>query len=311
MEKPEILISAGSKQEIEAYLQAGADAISIGEQQFGLRMPGNFQQQDMQELISHTHQMGGKAYVSVNHLIDNNQLTLLTSYLNNLVQWGADALVFGDPAVLQVCREENLQLALHWNAEMTSTNFSTARFWQGKGASRVVLARELNLEEIHEAKRQLPDMEVQIQVHGMTNIYHSRRNLVQSYMQHRQPVAQENQQYGMDQNLYLIEQERRNLKLPVFEDGSGTHIMSADDLCYLESIDEILQQPIDSFKIEGLLKPMSYNEVVIRKYRQAIDAFVTDPEHYEFDDTWLESIEALQPPGRELSFGFLFKEQVY
>jgi putative protease len=307
--KPELLVTAGSAEEMKRLIEAGADAVNVGEQTFGLRLPGDMTLSDLQTAIPWAHERGAKVYVSVNHIMDNDTLRLLPDYLKGLETAGADAVVFGDPAVLMAVKQHAPSLKLHWNAEMTSTNYATANYWGTKGASRVVFARELNMEQILEAKKHLT-VEAQVQVHGMTNIYHSKRSLLSNYAEHlgKDPDAES---YGADRGLFLIEQERPNEHFPVFEDRNGTHIMSSDDVCMIENLPELIDGGIDSFKIEGLLKPIEYNETVVRCYRAAIDAYVSDPQRYCFDPEWLERIQKLQPADRELSYGFFYKEQVY
>lgn len=309
MKKPELLITAGSCREIETYAASGADAVQIGENRYGVRMPGNFDIAGIKEAIQTAKQCGVRVYVSVHNLIPHERLDGLGDYLEKLAEWEADAIIFGDPAILVTLKERGLQMRLHWDGEMTATNAETANFWKKHGAVRAVLARELNLEEIKMFRKQT-DMEIQVQVHGITNIYHSMRRLVTSYMDHLGRHTPD-MKYGAEQGLYLVEHERRGLKLPIFEDDAGTHIMSPDDICMIENLDELAEAEPDSLKIEGLLKTEQYNETVVRCYREAIDALYSDPEHYEFDEQWLEKIEELQPPGRELSYGFYYKEQVY
>lgn len=313
MKKPELMISAGSAEEVQRYIKAGADAVVVGEHKFGMRLPGEVTTEELRTLVPWAHEQGAKVYVAVNNIMDNGVLPDLEAYLSKLREIKPDALVFGDPAVLMAHRSAAPGMPLHWNAEMTSTNYATARYWGRKGAVRMVLARELNLEETIDIKRQLGDeMEVQVQVHGITNIYHSKRSLLTNYKEHQgRPEELQNLSLGMEDGLFLIEQERQDERYPVYEDENGTHIMSSDDICMLDSLHELMEGDIDSFKLEGLLKSAEYNETVIRSYRQAIDAYVSDPEGYEFKEEWLEAIRTLQDPRRELSYGFFFKEQVY
>jgi putative protease len=200
-------------------------------------------------------------------------------------------------------------LTLHWNAEMTGTNSAAASYWGHRGARRAVIARELSEEEIVDLKSKSA-MEVQVQVHGTTNIYHSHRNLVQSYMEHLGREATLVRR-GADEGLFLVEAERPDEKFPVYEDENGTHVMSPDDICLLEALPELIQANVDSFYIEALLKSDEYNETVIRSYRQAMDHWQRDPEGYQINPLWLTEIQKLQNPDRELGFGFLYKEQVY
>lgn len=307
--KPELLVPAGSLTELKSYLAAGATAVLIGEAKYGMRLSGDITLPEMAEAVAYAHQHGAKVYVSITKLMHNEQLDELESYVTKLAEIKVDGIQFGDPAVLQTVKEFAPEIPLHWNAEMTSTNYSTANYWGTKGASRVVLARELNMDEITEMQPML-QVESEVQVHGMTNIYHSKRRLVQSYMTHQgRPVEGGN--LGKERGLFLVEAERPEEKFPIYEDENGTHIMSSDDICILEDLHVLMGAKVSSFKIETLLKPSVYNETVIRAYRKAIDAYCADPDNYEFDEEWIEDIRRIQDPERELSFGFFYKEQVY
>ncbi|CAM2848059.1 peptidase U32 family protein [Paenibacillus sediminis] len=307
--QPELLVTAGSLEELTALIDAGADALLIGEEKFGMRLPGNFTPAQIAEAVKIAHDRKVKIYVSLNNLFHNEQLELIPDYVKQLAAAGVDGVEFGDPSVLTAVKEHAPQLKLHWNAEMLSTNYATANYWGSKGASRVVLARELSMDEITEMMPKL-EIEAQVQVHGMTNIYHSKRRLVQSYMAHQgRPV--QGVDLGKDRGLFLVEAERKDEKYPIYEDSNGTHIMSSDDICILEDLHVLMNAGVDSFKIEGLMKSTHYNVVVTKAYRKAIDAYVQDPENYQFDESWLEEIRRVQDPERELSFGFFYKEQVY
>jgi len=312
----ELLCTASSLEELRRLADAGADAFLVGEAAFAARMAGEFGIEAIREAVAAMKPRGIRIYAAVNNLIDNASLPRLSSYIRELEQAGVDAVVFGDPAVLMAVKSEAPRLALHWNTEMTSTNYATANYWGRRGATRVVLARELNMEQILAFKAHC-EIEVQVQVHGMTNIYHSKRSLVHSYLDHQEKSGREAElkgeggDSGQDRGLYLVETERPNERYPIYEDANGTHIMSADDICMLEGLNELLEGGVDAVKIEGILKPIAYNEAVVRAYRQAMDAYYADPAGYAFRDEWLEPIQALQDPHRELSFGFFYKEQVY
>ncbi|MFD1887558.1 peptidase U32 family protein [Paenibacillus wenxiniae] len=306
--KPELLITASSLDELRLLAEAGADAFLIGEERFGMRLPGNFTLGEIAEAVTYSHDKGKRVYVAVNNLMTNDILAELPAYIEGLRDAGVDGIEFGDPAVLTTARELAPSLRLHWNAEMTSTNSSTANYWGRKGATRVVLARELNMDEITGMTDKL-EVEAQVQVHGMTNIYHSKRRLVQSYMAHQ--GRQVDGDLGLTRGLFLIEAERRDEKFPIYEDSNGTHIMSSEDICILEDLHLLMEAGIHSFKIEGMLKPTAYNVAVIRAYRTAIDHYVANADDYEFDESWLDAVHELQDPERELSFGFFYKEQVF
>lgn len=312
--KPELLIDAASLADMERLIAAGANAFVVGEARYGMRLPGEFDLAMIVEAVKLAHAQDVKIYAAVNNVMDNATVDTLPSYIRGLAAAGVDAIIFGDPAVLMAARTEAPGMKLHWNAEMTSTNYATANYWGRRGATRVILARELNMDQVLDVKANT-ELEVQVQVHGMTNIYHSKRPLVHNYFDHQakdQPEVSEGPIHGkIEDGLYLVETERPDERYPIYEDANGTHIMSSDDLCMLENLQELMEVNIDSFRIEGLLKSIVYNEAVVRAYRAAIDAYYADPEGYEFNDEWLDSIRELQDPSRELSYGFFYKEQVY
>ncbi|MEC0266934.1 MULTISPECIES: peptidase U32 family protein [Paenibacillus] len=309
MKKPELVISCGSSAELKTMIEAGADSVIIGEERYAMRLPGNVKLEEIGESVAWAHEKQAKVYVSVNKIFDNNSLEGLSDYLSKLQAYNVDGVIFGDPAVLMAARTLPKPLALHWNAEMTSTNFATANYWGRQGATRVVLARELNMEQVL-AFKENTELAVEVQVHGITNIYHSKRELVKNYIEHQGKDAS-TEDRSIERGLFLIEHERRDQRYPVYEDSNGTHIMSSEDFCMLENLPELMDGGIDSFKIEGLLKSTAYNETVVRSYRAVIDAYAANPEEFEFQQEWLDAITELQDPERELSYGFFYKEQVY
>lgn len=208
MNKPELVVSSGSVFEMKGLIEAGADAVIVGEERYGMRLPGEIKLEELQAAIAWAHERGAKVYVSVNNIFDNESLNGLYNYLAKLQEFEVDAVIFGDPAVLMAARQLPRPMKLHWNAEMTSTNFATANYWAGHGASRVVLARELNMEQVLEFK-QHAKLEVEVQVHGITNIYHSKRELVKNYMEHQGKDAA-SQDRSIERGLFLIEHERRD-----------------------------------------------------------------------------------------------------
>lgn len=309
VKKPELVVTAGSIEEIRTLIQAGANAVLIGDAKYGMRLPGSFTSDELEEAILEVHRLAAKAYVVMNNVLHNDILSELPAYLRLLQQFAADGVVFGDPAILIASRIAGVSIPMHWNPEMTATNYVSANYWAGKGATRVVAARELNMEQILEMKLRAK-LEVQVQVHGMTNIFHSKRKMVSNYRAH-QGQEEPNRQFDLSQGLFLVEEERKDGKFPIFEDINGTHIMSAEDICMLENLHELMDGGIDSFKIEGLQKSIAYNAAVVRAYRQVIDVYSLAPSDYIFDPEWLAEIEQLQPQDRALSFGFFYKEQVY
>ncbi|SDT32045.1 putative protease [Paenibacillaceae bacterium GAS479] len=309
--KPELLATAASLEELRRLIDAGADAFIIGESRYGARLPGEFGLEQLEQAvgIARSSQRQVRIYAAVNNLMDNRTSDSLPGYLAQLAKIGVDAIVFGDPSVLMVAREAAPGVPLHWNAEMTSTSYAQAEYWGRRGASRIVLARELNMEQVIEVK-ELTKLEVQVQVHGMTNIYHSKRSLVDSYLGHL-GGEREGVDSSLGKGMFLMEPERRDERYPIYQDDYGTYMMSSDDICMIENLHELMEADIDSLRIEGLMKSPEYNETIVRAYRAAIDAYTADPDGYRFNNEWLNAIRRVQDPERELSYGFFYKEQVY
>ena len=309
MKKPELLVTPTSVEDILPLAEAGADAFMIGEQKFGLRLAGEFTRDDVKQAIELAHSKGKKVYVAMNAIFHNEKIELLNNYISFLKEVKADAIVFGDPAVLMAARETAPEMKLHWNTETTATNWYTCNYWGRKGAKRAVLAREISMDAIVEMKENA-EVEIEVQVHGMTCMFQSKRNLLGNYFEY-QGQAMEIENRKQQKNMFLHDKERSN-KYPIFEDENGTHIMSPNDICIIDELQEMVEAGVDSFKIDGILKQPEYLVAITELYRKAIDLAVEDPDQYEdIKDELLSQAEELQPENRPLDTGFFFKETVY
>lgn len=309
MKKPELLVTPTAVSEIESLLQAGATAIMVGEQRYGLRLAGEFKREDIVEAVNIAHQHDAKVYVAMNGLFHNDKIAELNEYILFLKEASVDAIVFGDPAVLMAVRETAPEMKMHWSTETTGTNWYSCNYWGRKGAKRAVLARELSMDSIIDIKEKA-EVEIEVQVHGMTCMFQSKRSLLGNYFEYQGKVMEiENRK--VEKDMFLLDNERNN-KYPIFEDENGTHIMSPNDMCIIDELSEMIDAEVDVFKIDGVLKSPQYILEVTKKYREAIDLCVDDREEYEnVKDDLLEEIESLQPINRPLDTGFFFKETVY
>ena len=309
MKAPELLITPTSVEDIEPLIEVGADAFVVGEQRYGLRLAGDFSRDDVKQSIDIAHKHNKKVYVAMNAIFHNDLVEELNDYIAFVRDVGADAIIFGDPAVLMVAREVAPDMKLHWNTETTATNWFTCNYWGEKGAKRAVLASEINMDAIVEMKEHAK-VELEVQVHGMTCMFQSRRTLIGNYFEYQGKVLNvENRQ--QNKNMFLHDEERNN-KYPIFEDFNGTHIMSPNDICIIDELQEMIEAGIDSFKIDGILKDQQYLVAVTKLYRKAIDTCVEDEGKYDdIKDDLLKEIEAIQPKNRPLDTGFFFKETVY
>lgn len=309
MKKPELLVTPISTDDIIPLAEAGADAFIIGEQRYGLRLAGEFNREEVKKAIEISHKQGKKVYVAMNALFHNEKIDELSGYISFLSDAGADAIVFGDPAVLLAVRETAPDMKLHWNTETTATNWYTCNYWGRKGAKRAVLAREISMDAIIEMKDHA-EVEIEVQVHGMTAMFQSKRSLLGNYFEY-QDKAMEIENRKSAKNMFLHDKER-GTKYPIFEDDNGTHIMSPNDICIIDELQDMIEAGIDSFKIDGILKSPEYILEVTKLYRKAIDICQEDPDQYEDMKTeLLEAIEKIQPKSRPLDTGFFFKETVY
>lgn len=307
MNKPELLLTPTSVDDIIPLSEAGADSFVIGEERFGLRLAGEFSKEDVKKAIELAHSKNKKVYVAMNGLFHNDKMDEIEQYLKFVHEAGADAVLFGDPAIIMAKKSLGIDIPLHWDPHTLATNWYTCNYWGKKGAKRAVLSKELSMDEIIEIKENA-EVEVEVQIHGMTCMFQSRRPLVHNYFEYQGKKLKVEEE---KEKLYLFDPDRDNY-YPVFEDSNGTHIMSPNDMCIIDELQELVEAGIDCFKIDGILKSPEYLIEVTKLYRKAIDLCVTDVDEYEdIADELLERIEEIQPESRPLDTGFFFKETVY
>ena len=310
MKKPELLVTPHNVEHLAQLIDAGADAFVIGEQKFGLRLAGEFTLADVEKSVEIAHAAGKKVYVSVSALFHNDRLDDLYAYMQEMERIQPDALLFGDPAVVMAKRELNVTVPLHWSPETIATNWFQVNYWAERGATRAVLARELSMEEVTEIKEN-SNAEIEVQVHGMTCMFQSKRSLLGNYFLYRDQ-AMEIENRKENKNMFLHDKERKN-KYPIYEDVNGTHIFSPNDMCIIDELTELFEAGIDSLKFDAVLQTPEYTVLVTNLYRQAIDAYFDQGEeaYEDIKDELLEKIEEIQPALRPLDTGFIFKETVY
>lgn len=282
MKKPELLVPAGSLEVLKTAVVFGADAVYIGGELFSLRAKAkNFDAEQMKEGIAFAHEHGAKVYVTANVTAHNRDLGGVRAYFEELKDIKPDGLIISDPGVFDIAREVCPEIEVHISTQANNVNYGTYRFWHRLGASRVVSGRELSLAEIRELRDNIPEeLEIESFVHGAMCISYSGRCLLSAYMT------------GRDANLgacthpcrwkyYLMEEKRPGEYFPVEENDRGTYIFNSKDLCMIEYIPELVAAGINSFKIEGRMKPALYVAVVASVYREAIDDYFADPLLYE------------------------------
>ena len=303
---PELLIPASSLEVLKVAVIFGADAVYIGGEAFGLRAKAKiFSMDEMREGIAFAHEHDVKVYVTANILAHNNDLDGVRTYFEELKEVKPDGLIIADPAIFEIAGEVCPEIERHISTQANNTNYGTYNFWHKLGATRVVTARELSLEEIKEIRANIPeDLEIETFIHGAMCISYSGRCLLSNYLVGRD-ANQGACTHPCRWKYSIVEETRPGEYMPVFENERGTYIFNSKDLCMIEHIPEILEAGVDSLKIEGRMKTALYVATVARTYRKAIDDFQKDPELYRKNMPWyLEQISNCTY--RQFTTGFFF-----
>ena len=299
---------AGSLELLKTAIDYGADAVYIGGEAFGLRAKAkNFTIEDMAEGIRYAHERNKKVYVTANVLAHNDQIEDAKGYFEQLREINPDALIISDPGIFTIAREvlEKSNIELHISTQANNTNYATYKFWHSLGASRVVTARELSLEEIKCIRGQIPDeLEIETFIHGAMCMAYSGRCLLSNYFTGRD-ANQGACTHPCRWKYSVVEEKRPGEYMPVYEDENGTYIFNSKDLCMIEYIPELIEAGIDSFKIEGRMKTALYVATVARTYRKAIDDYLKDEKIYRANMEWYKS-EIGKCTYREFTTGFFF-----
>ena len=289
LKKPELLSPAGDMERLDMALRYGADAVYLAGTQFGMRGGvKNFSNDELAEAVRRCHEKGVRVHVTVNTLPRVDEMEALPAYLQHLEAIGVDALIIADMGVLRLAKQYAPTPEKHISTQMGIVNAAAALGWWELGATRVVLARELTLNEIRAIRRAVPDeLELETFIHGSMCVSFSGRCLLSNYMTGRD--AQRGVCAQPCRWKYtLMEETRPGEYFPVFEDDGGTYIMNSKDMCMFEHIPELIEAGIDSFKIEGRAKSSYYTAVVTNAYQHAIEAAMAGQ---PLDPIWLEEVE--------------------
>ncbi len=277
---PELLAPAGNLEKLKAAVRYGADAVYLAGKRFGMRAAAdNFTDDEMREGIAYAHGHGVKVYVTVNTSPRTDEYRALHEYLCFLGEVLPDALIVGDLGVLALVREVLPTMPIHISTQANVVSTATARAFAELGASRIVLSRELSLNEIGKIRMSLPPaVELEVFVHGAMCVSYSGRCLLSNYLSGRDAghgaCTQPCRWHYRTLRVYaeLLEEKREDEPIPVFEEGGETFFMSSRDLCMVTHIRDLCRAGIASFKIEGRMKSAYYTAVITNAYRMAIDA---------------------------------------
>ncbi len=302
----EILSPAGNPDKLRAAVKYGADAVYLSGQSYGLRaFSDNFNEDEMRDGIRYAHDHGVKCYVTLNVMPTEEDLNGLEHAVRFVgLESGADAVLVSDPGVFTMVRTLCPDLEIHISTQASVTNSAACRFWASQGAKRIVLAREVTLDQIRKIRAAIPsDVELECFVHGAMCVSYSGRCLLSNYFSGRRSnggACAQPCRWGY----YVVEEKRPGELLPIEEDRRGTYIFGSRDICMIDHIPELVEAGINSFKIEGRIKGAYYAAAVTKVYREAVDLFCSDPGNYKVDPRWKEILDKVVH--RDYDTGFFF-----
>ena len=303
----ELLAPAGNFEKMKTALHYGADAVYLGISDFSLRsMSRGFSEEELFQAIELVRSLNRKAYITLNILPHNDDIEPLKNHLQRLAPHKPDGVIVSDPGVFEMAAEAMPETELHISTQANITNAQSAKFWKRMGAKRIVLAREVSLDEIKEL-RDAVDIDIEAFVHGSICMAYSGRCYISSFMANRSANDGEcanscRWNYTLMQKgdevepaYYLQESKRDGEYMPVYENDRGTYIMSAKDLCMIEYIPQLIEAGVTSFKIEGRGKGVNYAAGVVKVYREAIDTALSGD--LSVDSRWIEELNMFSSRG--------------
>ena len=305
---PELLSPAGNFEKMQAALLYGADAVYLAGQMFGMRAAAdNFTVEELYAAAEYVHARGKKIYLTVNTMPHVQEYPALRRFLSDIKDAGIDAMIVADLGVFATIREILPDMEIHMSTQTSIVSPAAAKAYAALGAKRLVLARELTMEEIKKIRAELSDeIELEAFIHGSMCVSYSGRCLLANAFNGRDGNRGTCSQ-PCRWNYSLIEEKRVDMPFPIEQqENVGTFIMSSKDMCMIEHIPELMECGIASFKIEGRMKSAYYTAVVTNAYRMAMDAYAKDPLGYTFDPAWLSELESVSH--REYGTGFYFDD---
>ena len=307
----ELLCPAGNFEKMKAAILYGADAVYLASDSFGMRAAAdNFTLDELEEAVKYAHSQGVKLYVTVNTMPRSLEYERLKKYLKRYDEIGVDALIVADLGVLQLVKEITPNMEIHISTQASIVSSHTANAYHKLGAKRVVLARELSLDEIKEIRKNTPkSLEIECFIHGSMCISYSGRCLLSNYYTGRdanrgacaQPCRWN---YTNANPLSFAEEKRLDYNLNLEEYKEGSFVMSSKDMCMIEHIPDLMESGIDSFKIEGRMKSAYYTAICANTYKIAMNEYLKNPQEYRYNPLWLRELESVSH--REYATGFYY-----
>lgn len=301
----EVLSPVGDLERLIAAIDYGADAVYLGRKTFGMRSsPQNFDFEGLKEAVQIAHQRGVKVYLTCNTLPRNNEIPYFQQFVEEAVAVKVDALIAADIGIISLIKKFAPEMELHISTQTGIVNYVTANELYNMGAKRVVLARELSLDEISEIRAKTPkDLEIEAFVHGAMCVSFSGRCLISSYMVDRDANRGQCAQ-PCRWGFHLVEEKRLDEHFPIFEDEKGTYILNSKDLCMIDHIDKVAEAGVTSLKIEGRAKSAYYVSMITNAYRMAVDCYKENPNNFILPE-WVRD-EVFKVSHRKYCTGFFF-----
>lgn len=301
----EILSPAGDMERFLAAVNYGADAVYLAGKEFGMRAsPANFDMESLKKAAEICHEKNKKIYLTCNTLPRNNEIERIPEFLKQAADAGVDAFIIADLGVFDIAKRVAPNVDVHISTQTGVVNYETARSLYNMGASRVVLARELSLEEIATIRAKTnPNLEIETFVHGAMCMSYSGRCLISQYMTGRDANRGDCAQ-PCRWKYSLVEEKRKGEYFPVVEQENGTYFFNSKDLCMIEHIPELLKAGVTSLKIEGRAKSAYYVAVVTNAYKQALSDYYEMGENFKLEP-WIKE-EVYKISHRKYSTGFYF-----
>ena len=300
--KPELLAPAGDMEKLKMAVLYGADAVYLAGTAFGMRsFAGNFSEEELPRAVRYAHDRGVRVHATVNTMPRSGEVDQLPAHLERLDDAGVDALILADLGAFTLAGKYAPHCERHISTQQSIANYACAAAWYDLGAKRVVLARELSLEEIREIRSRVPrELEIETFCHGAMCVSYSGRCLLSNYMTGRDSNRGECAQPCRYQYA-LMEEKRPGEYFPVFEDKKGTYIMNSRDMCMIDHIDDLMDAEVDCLKIEGRAKSAYYAAIVTGAYRHVIDDVAAGR---PVDPVWRDEVEHVSH--RHYSTGFYY-----
>ena len=298
MKIPELLAPAGSFEKAKVAFEYGADAIYCGTSKLSLRTRVEIDDNELERIIEYAHSIQKKVYVPLNIYARDEMYDDVKAQIKMLDRIKADGVIVSDGGVVDCVREIAPNLPIDISTQANTVSYHTSKFWYNNGAKRIILARELNKEEIRTIMENKPkDLEIEMFIHGAICYGYSGRCHLSDFLAGRSAnLGDCAQSCRWAYNLYIEEKNNPGLMMPVEQDQHGTYILSSKDMCLIKELPEIIEMGVDSLKIEGRLKTEYYLATIINTYRTAIDDYIKDPENYDYTK-YLNELEKTKTRG--------------